>query len=201
VIHVTTLDTRQESLSMHERMHVRRSRGVVTGFLLLVLGICGALVPFVGPEFGFSYTPDLSWHFTWGRFWLEVVPGAATALGGLWLLGTSNRVTGSLGGWLAAAGGAWFVVGQVVSELWNDGSPAAGSPTATTTSGQVAEHLVFFTGLGVVIVFLAAFALGRLSVVGVRDVRSARDLEGPPTEAERPTVFEGRRVRRMEDVD
>lgn len=34
---------------------------------------------------------------------------------------------------------------------------------------MVAEHLSFFIGLGVVIVFLAAVAFGRLTVVGVRD--------------------------------
>jgi hypothetical protein len=203
-IHVSTIDTtHHEHLSMYERMHVPRSRGVVTGFLLLVLGVWGGLIPFIGPEFGFAYTPDDSWHFTWGRLWLEILPGVAAALGGLWLLGTSNRLSGSLGGWLAAAGGAWFVVGQSVSQLWNDGVPAAGSPTSSTNSGQVLEQIGFFTGVGVAIVFLAAFALGRLSVVGVRDVRSARDLEEdspPEAEDERPSILTGRRVRQVDET-
>jgi hypothetical protein len=59
--------------------------------------------------------------------------------------------------------------------LWNNGVMQAGVPTATTDLGQVAEWIGFFLGLGVVIVFLAAVALGRMSVVSVRDVRVAQE--------------------------
>jgi hypothetical protein len=38
---------------------------------------------------------------------------------------------------------------------------------------MVAEHLSFFTALGVVIVFLAAVAFGRLAVIGARDAQLA----------------------------
>jgi hypothetical protein len=171
--HDTIDDTRAgyDDLGMRDRMHVPRSRGATSGLLLVLLGIWGGLVPFLGPALGYAFTPDTSWHFTWGRLWLEILPAAATVLGGMWLMGTSNRVSGWVGGWLAAAGGAWFVIGQEVSRLWNGGSFAAGVPTATSTLGQVAEWIGFFLGLGTVIVFLSALALGRMSVVGVRDVR------------------------------
>ena len=59
-------------------MRVVRSRGALSGFLLLLLGIWGALIPFVGPYFHYAYTPERrrgSW--TSGRFWLEVLPGVA----------------------------------------------------------------------------------------------------------------------------
>jgi len=49
----------------------------------------------------------------------------------------------------------------------------------------VAENLAFFTALGVVIVFLAAVALGRLAVVGTRDARLAGD-EAALAESRRP---------------
>jgi hypothetical protein len=162
-------------LGVRDRLHMPRSRGATTGLLLVLLGLWGGLVPFVGPALGYAFTPDNAWDFTWGRFWLEVLPAAATVLGGLWLMGTSNRISGWFGGWLAVAGGAWFVVGQEVSRLWNDGSFAAGVPAATSDVGQVAEWIGFFLGLGTVIVFLAAFALGRMSVFGVRDARVARE--------------------------
>jgi hypothetical protein len=42
---------------------------------------------------------------------------------------------------------------------------------------MVAEHLSFFTALGVVVVFLAAVAFGRLAVVGARDARLAAGEE------------------------
>jgi hypothetical protein len=43
--------------------------------------------------------------------------------------------------------------------------------------GYVAEWIGFFTGLGVVITFLAAGALGRMSVVSARDVHRRRLAE------------------------
>lgn len=158
-------------LGMRDRLQVPRSRGAASGLLLVLLGIWGGLVPFLGPVFGYAFTPDDAWHFTWGRFWLEVLPAIATVLGGLWLLASANRISGWFGAWLAAAGGAWFIVGPEVSRLWNDGTMAAGSPASSTDLGQVAEWVGFFLGLGAVIVFLAALALGRMSVVGIRDVR------------------------------
>ena len=43
--------------------------------------------------------------------------------------------------------------------------------------GSALETLVLFTGLGALILLLAGAAVGRLSVVGARDVRAARRRE------------------------
>jgi len=149
-------------------MRVPRSRGAVSGFLLILLGAWGALVPFFGPYLDYSYGTDQTWHWTTARLWLEVLPGAAAALGGLLLLVSAHRVTASLGGWLAALGGAWFIVGQTLAPLLHLGS--VGQPLSTHDGGRAAAQLGYFYGLGAVILFLAAFALGRMAVVGVRDV-------------------------------
>jgi hypothetical protein len=168
--------TRHETrLTMHDRMHMPRSHGAMTGFLLVILGSWGGLIPFIGPKFDYSFTPAVSWHWTWGRLLLEVLPAVVTVLGGLIMMASANRASGAVGAWLAAAGGAWFVVGQWVSMLWNNGTMQAGSPTASSNLGQVAEWVGFFLGLGVVIVFLAAFALGRMSVVSLKQVRAAEE--------------------------
>lgn len=188
-------------LTMHDRMHMPRSRGAASGLLVVLLGIWGGLVPFAGPAFGYSFTPDVSWQWTTGRLLLEVIPAAATVLGGLAMMGSASRISGSVGAWLAAAGGAWFVVGQWVSTLWNHGVMQAGTPTATTDVGQVAEWLGFFLALGVVIVFLAAVALGRMSVVSVRDAERVRERRLEDEAAARDehdssvTSTRGRRVR------
>jgi hypothetical protein len=152
-------------------MRVPRSRGALTGVLLILLGAWGGLIPFIGPDFRYAYTPDTAWSWTSGRLWLEVLPGAAVLLGGLIVLGSKTRPVALLGAWLAALGGGWFAVGSVLSVLWMKAN-AAGTPVGGTVA-RVAEQIGFFTGLGVVIVFLAALALGRFTVIGVRDARLA----------------------------
>ena len=159
---------------MTSMLQVPRSRGAVSGTLLVLLGVWGALIPLVGPYFHYAYTPDAAWTFTAGRIWLEIVPGAATFLGGIILLSSATRPMAMVGAELAAVAGAWFALGTVLSPLW----PAAstlnpGSPAGNTVLMRQVEHLGFFTGLGVVSVFIAALALGRLTVVGVRDARLA----------------------------
>ena len=155
-------------------LRVPRTRGALSGVLLVLLGLWGGLIAFVGPYFHFAYTPGVAWTYTAGRLWLEILPGAATLLGGLILLGTRTRPVAMFGAWLAALGGAWFAVGRTLTPLWNSsGAMAVGTPIGTSTLIRVLEEISYFTGLGVVIVFLAATSIGRLSVIGVRDARLA----------------------------
>src|SRR5437764_505619 len=137
---------------------VPRTRGATSGVLLVLLGLWGGLVPFIGPRFGFAYTPNVTWTMTWGRAWLEVLPAAAALLGGLTLAFSANRVAGMWGGWLAALGGAWFVVGPSVSRLFFHGQSQTGAPLAGSTLRTVAEEVAHFYGLGALIVFLAGMA-------------------------------------------
>ena len=148
---------------------IPRTRGAFSGVLLVLLGAWGGLIAFIGPYFHYAYTPDKAWVYTTGRLWLEILPGAATVLGGLLVLDSARRHTAAFGAFLAALGGAWFVVGNLVSTLWNSGTPQAGVPAGTGLTRLAAENLGFFTGLGVLIVFFAALALGRFAVVGVRE--------------------------------
>jgi hypothetical protein len=163
---------RDDSFDHSHTLRVPRTRGAFTGLLLVILGVWGAFVPFIGPYFDYEYQSDQTWVWTAARFWLEVLPGALTAVGGLLLIFAANRILGSLAGWLAAAAGAWFVIGQSLAVVLHIGS--VGAPNSTSDGDRALESLGFFYGLGAVIVFLAAFALGRLAVVGVRDVRAVR---------------------------
>jgi len=159
---------------------IPRSRGSACGVLLILLGAWGGLAPFVGPYFHFAYTPDKAWAYTSGRLWLSIVPGAAAVIGGLVVAGTADRAVGCCGGLLAALGGAWFVVGTAVSALLpptgsvSPGIPLGGPLGSLSAPTRVfLQGLGFFTGTGVLIVFLGALALGRFSVVGVRDAALA----------------------------
>ena len=110
-------------------LQMRRSRGAFSGFLLVLLGLWGALIPFIGPYFHFAYTPDTAWTYNTARLWLEILPGAAVFLGGFFLLVATGRHVALFGSMLAAAAGAWFVLGTVLSPLWSTGS-MGGTPSA-----------------------------------------------------------------------
>ncbi len=155
-------------------LRVPRSRGALSGALLVLLGIWGGLIAFVGPYFHYAYTPDKAFTYTTGRLWLEILPAAGTILGGLILGGTASRPAAIFGAWLAALSGAWFVLGGSLSTLWHTGG-SAGQPVGNNLH-RVVEQIGFFTGLGLVIVFLAAVALGRFTVIGARE----RTLAEPP---------------------
>jgi hypothetical protein len=162
-------------------LQMRRSRGAFSGFLLILLGLWGALIPLVGPYFNYAYTPDKAWTYNTGRLWLELLPGAAVFLGGVLLMVAKGRHTALFGALLAAAAGAWFALGPVLSPLWNHHIPMGGSPAGTSVYMRIMEQLGFFTALGVVIVFVAAAALGRVASVasGIREIEEYPETTAP----------------------
>ena len=169
---------------------IPRSRGGVTGVLLILLGAWGGLAPFVGPYFRYAYTPDKAWAYTSGRLWLSIVPGAAALLGGLMVVAAAHRGTGCVGAVLGLLGGAWFVVGGSVMPLVvTNGSISRGNPltgpvgSLTSATRVFLEQLGFFTGTGLLILFCASLALGRFSVVGVRDAALADEEASQAAEA------------------
>jgi hypothetical protein len=159
-------------------LHMPRSRGAVTGLLMIILGLWGALIPFAGPYFNFAYTPGHAWLWTAARGWLEVFPGATTVVGGLLLVVSGNRATAMFGGWLAAFAGAWFVVGRSLASTLKIGD--IGQPIGATDARRALLEICYFSGLGALIVFLAGAVLTRVSVRMARDVESApaADMSG-----------------------
>jgi hypothetical protein len=178
---------------MNGMLRVRRSRGVLSGLLLVLLGAWGAVIPFVGPYFHYAYTPDKAWTYTTGRLWLDILPGAAAFLGGLIVLASAYRPVAHFGAWLAALSGAWFVLGGLIGPTWIGMHMTPGSPVGGTTT-RALEQIGFYTGLGVAIVLLAAMAIGRFSVISVRDARRAeRAAEREADEEEAATPASRRR--------
>jgi hypothetical protein len=171
-------------------LQMRRSRGAVSGFLLVLLGLWGALIPFIGPYFHFAYTPDTAWTYTTARLWLEILPGAAVFLGGVLLIVATGRHVALFGALLAAAAGAWFTLGTILSPLWNHHVTLGGSPASSTVYMRIMEQIGFFSALGVVIVFIAAAAFGRIASVpaGIRAVETAPAAAVPADTAHDGTV-------------
>ncbi len=143
-------------------LRMRRSRGVASGSVLVLLGLWGGLIPFIGPYFHYAYTPDTAWTYTTARLWLEILPGAAAVLGGILLIISAGRHIALPGALLAAAAGAWFALGTMLSALWNHDVPMGGTPTGSTVLMRTVEQIGFFTGLGLVIVFISAAVFGRI---------------------------------------
>ncbi|MDT4942836.1 MAG: hypothetical protein QOJ34_2925 [Pseudonocardiales bacterium] len=167
------MDQTERSTRRASRYRVPRSRGALSGFLLLLLGAWAALVPMIGPYFDVAYTPNPgdAWHWTGGRGLYEVLPGGIVFLGGLLLIISASRVMGLLGGWLAVAGGTWLLIGPSLAPAL---TVALGTPDpAGGDRHRALDALLVFYGVGAAAVFLAAFALGRLAVVSVRDVQAA----------------------------
>src|SRR5262249_37311737 len=109
----------------------------------------------------YGFTPDASWHWTSARGWLEVVPGATAAVGGLVMIISPSRLVVALGGALAAVAGAWFVVGPSLAGVLRIGSlgtPISDRPgLASRASGGL------FSGPAGAILVLVAFVPGRPS--------------------------------------
>src|SRR3954447_6485535 len=167
------------SADKEREMRIPRTRGAISGVLLVVLGAWGALVPFIGPSFDLTIGPDSTFHMTSGRLWLSLVPGVVAAIGGLMLLFSANRATAILGAQLGLAAGAWFVVGPTLSQLWSSAPGALGQAgyPAGDEGRRVLESIAYFYGVGAAIMGFAGLALGRLTL------RSARDIEPAPAAA------------------
>jgi hypothetical protein len=202
--------TRRAPARRAEVLRLPRTTGALSGFLIVLAGIWGGLIPFVGPYFHYAFGGYQSWHFTDQRLWLNIVPGAVAVIGGLMLMRGASRVGGLTAGWVALAAGAWFAIGPAVSILWHHSIYAIGTPAGGNTR-QMLEWIGYFYGLGVVIVGLAAFAMGRYfsrprvaveaaalaedAVVADRAHRTAVANEAPVAERTRaPVAADGTRA-------
>jgi hypothetical protein len=170
------------------------------GLLLVALGAWGAIVPFVGPEFGYPFPAGSdreAWDWTASAWQLSLLPGITAAYGGLVLLGLLGavRFAPALGAFIALAAGAWFVLGGEFSRLWT--SPA---PDGTGSDWMViATNLGYHEGLGLAIAVLAAFALGLLALLPERTPTAVPVTPSPAVDAEpEPTSIHHEPERELE---
>lgn len=168
---------------MNPQGHIPRSRGGICGVLLILLGLWGGLAPFVGPYFHFGVLPDTAWAYSSGRLYYSIIPGAAALLGGLFVLGTRHRGVGTLAGVLSALGGAWFIGGAdfvtyVLKRSLGSEAPIPPASSAGLPLRVYLESITLYSGLGILILFVAALAIGRFSMVSARDAAASADAGG-----------------------
>lgn len=132
----------------------------LNGFLLMLLGAWGAAVPYFGPHIGLHMATSAT--FSAAHLELNLLPGLAVFLAGAALLLVSRAAAP---GWLAVLGGAWFVVGPLFASLWL-GARVAQTQVAPTTVHGTLGPLTYHYGLGVVIVAMAAWRIGRAALGG-----------------------------------
>jgi len=164
-----------------------RVRGA--GAVLLLLGLFGALVPFVGPSFGYGMGTVAAWTWTESHATLHLVPGIAAIIGALQILRGRARSTQLSGALLAAAGGAWFVIAPSLHPLWastNKRGMGGMSGMGESATSSALSALGYHYGTGVVIALVAAYAAGRL--VASRD--AVNDVPLAAAEADRPAGSE-----------
>src|SRR5216683_2824486 len=157
---------------MADDVQTPRSRGSLCGLALILVGAWAGLAPFVGPSLRFGFTPDRAWAYTSGRLYLSALPGAVVLLAGLIVAMTRNRSFGGFCAFVAALGGVWLIAGAALVKLLPASQAASitvGTPIRTGASAQVLTGLAFFTGVGALIVFFAAVALGRFSITALKD--------------------------------
>jgi hypothetical protein len=172
---------------MASDVRTSRSRGSLCGLALVLLGGWAAVAPLAGPSFGYGFTPDKAWDFTHGRLYLSVLPGAVVLVAGLIVLVTRSRALGGFCAFVAALGGAWLIAGAALVRLLPAGQAASistGGPLGSGTSVIVLTSLTFYAGVGALIVFFAALALGRFSIAAYRDYAGLAD--GLPDQSYQP---------------
>jgi hypothetical protein len=149
----------------------------LTGLTILVLGIWGGIIPFVGPYFHFTLGPDSAWTWTSGRLYLDVLPAIVAVIGGLLLLGAGPWPSGRVGALLALVAGIWFAIGPDVSHVWYAGGQEGVGHGSTSL--LVLERLSFHGALGAIMAALAGYALP--GVFGPRPARAAAVAGGATT--------------------
>jgi hypothetical protein len=166
---------------MDGQVRIRRSRGAVCGVALILLGLWGGLAPFIGSYIHFGVTPDKAWDYTSGRLYLSAVPGGVALLCGIAVALTRSRFVAVPASVLAAIAGAWFVAGAGITQyLLKQTSISAGTPLQFSGSGPYTvraylEVLALFGGTGALIIFAAALACGRVSILAVKDTADVSD--------------------------
>ena len=134
------------------------------GALTILISAWGAIIPYVGPSFGYRADGAPSWNWTLSHAVLALVPGVIGILVGIAIWARSSNL--SIGGGrigLASAGcvalvcGAWFVIGPFA---WPVIDSTHSYFVAASPLRLLANLIGYSLGPGMMLVACGAFALG-----------------------------------------
>ena len=134
----------------------------VAGGVIGILGVFGALVPFVGPSFGYGMGGVQAWTWSESHLTLHLAPGLAAVVGALLLLRgrCASQIVGAL---LAVVAGAWFVIAPSLHPLWAGQATSGMSGMGDSAISEALSALGYHYGTGALIAVVAAYALGVVS--------------------------------------
>ncbi len=180
------------SLRSQAPVHSQTAGNVrVAGAVALVLGLWGALVPLVGPSFGYRMGSAQAQIWSESTVTLHLVPGVAAVLGAL-LIMRGRRAIQTLGALLATAGGIWFVIAPSMRPLWSDPGMSGMSGMSGSAMSSALSALGYHYGTGALVTVAAAYALGALAA---RGSSSGVHVESRPEEsvAVSPSLVDSKR--------
>jgi hypothetical protein len=134
----------------------------LTGLWIALLGAWGAIVPYVGPTFGYpepAGSNQAAWQWTAASWQFHLVPGVVAVVAGLLLMSGA-----SVGGLLGLLAGAWFIVGPEVRLAWASHVHAGALPTGASKWMQALTPIGYHLGTGLLMCALGAFALGLAAI-------------------------------------
>lgn len=161
----------------------------VAGVVVGLLGLWGALVPFVGPTFGYGMGGTPAWTWSESHLTLHLAPGVVALLGGLMLL-RGRRAGQVLGGMLGVVGGAWFVIAPTLHPLWAAPTMSGMDGMGDSALSEALSGLGYHYGTGALIAVFAAYALGNVGAARGRGADARTEASGPA----RPTATDTSRV-------
>ena len=157
-------DTQVEQDRTAARVHVGRTGIGTVGVLTILISAWGALIPFVGPIFGYRGTGVPSWHWGAAHALLALLPGViGVVMGFVVLRGTSRVAVGrgrmslALAGLIIMLCGAWFIVGPIAwPVITTRGAYFAPAAPLRSLTYQVGYAL----GTGVILVMCGGYVMG-----------------------------------------
>lgn len=132
------------------------------GGAIIVAGAWTALLPFVGPTFGYGMPPGAdvpAWEWNASHFQRHVLPGVAAILAGALLLRQSRPIV-QVGAWLALLAGVWMIINPFVVRAWLEGGGGGGGDVSTLM--QIITPLGYHYVPGMITLGLASLVLGML---------------------------------------